>query len=164
MNETSFARQYMRNFERQTGAVDFKIPDPRMAAGQGHLTGARFVDNVVCCDGIFMALEWKYFVNPRRGFRIDKVRESQLVVLEHVIEAGGVGRLMFGLYRGPRDKIVYIISPDSWRKAVANVDLKSIRIDEHFKHYATTMHNAGSYRHWNIEPLKELINAAKNRN
>ena len=162
MKETQFTRQYMKNFDRQTGAISFKIPDPRNAMGQGQLTGSRFVDSITCCQGMFVALEWK-ILKDRRGFKITSVREGQLMTLEAVIAAGGIGSLMFGLYRGPKDKTVYIVSPFRWRMAVANANCKSIRVPEVFADCATTMYSAGSYRHWDIKPIQELINVARNR-
>lgn len=162
MKETDFARQYMRSFERQTGAASFKIPDPRMAAGMGQITGTRFVDTVACCHGVFIALEWK-LLRDRQGYRIQKVRESQLVALERVNAAGGVGLLMFGLYRGPKDKITYVVPPDRWRAVVANAKRLSIRVPEEFADCATTMFQHGSFRDWDITSILERVNDCKHR-
>jgi len=162
MNESTFTRQYMRNLIRQLNAVYFKIRDPRLAMGMGHLTGTRFVDVVCCVDGIFVALEWKLSI-INRGFRIEKVRESQLTALEAVQAAGGVGLLMFGEYNSATDKIVYVVQPAQWRAAVQNTTKKSLLVSDVFSNCATRMQRSGSFKNWDLSPILNEINRIKRK-
>lgn len=148
----------MADWQRQ-GRADlwfWKIPD-YTRPGYGY-SNDRAVDVVACYRGMFVGLEWKLQKNDR-ALPIDRVREGQVETLLVIEACGGVGLLMVAVYKGARDKCVYAIPIREWVQAVACESSKSIRIAERFPHRRIDQFRSGSFVHWNMKPVEELINA-----
>lgn len=156
MNETTITRQVMQNWQRQRGSLIWyhKIADPTFG---GDVTNERAVDVVACYKGTFVGIEWK-LKKDDRAFPLKRVRLGQVQTLCDIEAAGGVGLLAIAVYNGPYDKCVYMIPIQYWNNAVnAITDRKSIRIEEAFPHWKVEPRRVGSFVHWNLQPIEDLI-------
>lgn len=155
MNETTFTRMYMKNFERQIPCTWFKIPDPHSEFGYSE-TGTRFVDVVACVCGVFVGMEWK--LNKKgRGLPINRVRSSQIKALKDIENTKGFGFLMVGEYVNKNEKCVYIIPIELWLLVVKRAEKKSIRLDKEFPEYRTEMVWQNGLKQWNTKIIVDKV-------
>lgn len=162
MNETTITRQVMQNWQRQRCSRLWwhKIADPTFG---GDVTNERAVDVVGCLDGVMFGMEWK-IKKDDRALPLNRVRLGQLETLRQIEASGGVGLLMIAVYKGPHDKCVYAVPIWAWDNATkAITDRKSIRIEEAFPACRIETRRQGSYVHWNLMKVEELIYAARHR-
>lgn len=162
MNEATITRQVMENWKRQRSDLwCWKVPD-YMRPGTNY-SNDRAVDVIACFDGVCVGIEWK-IKKDDRAFPIKKIREGQIKTLCDIEVAGGVGLIAIAVYKGPKDKCVYLIPISCWNQAVkATTDRKSIRIEETFPNLRIEPQRAGQYVHWNLRLLWEFVCEAKRK-
>ncbi len=159
MKETNITRQIMQSWKRVQPLLWWhKIPDARF----GCETGTRAVDILACWCGTLVGLEFKLLT---RGVSIafDKIRENQLVTLEEIEHAGGVGFLVIVHYKGPRDKCAYAIPVSVWRECVSNAKdegVKSLKLDFHFGDCLFEQKYIGGQLNWETTKIQERVDAA----
>lgn len=161
INETTFTRQFMQNWQRQRPDLLYyhKIADPTFG---GDVTGARAVDVVACFCGVFVGMEWK-LKRDNRAFPLKRVRIGQIKTLCDIEVALGFGYLMVAVYNGPRDKYVYAIPIKRWNEEVERLKKgsKSIRIEEVFDDCRIEMYRAGSYLIWDTAQIEKELDRAR---
>jgi penicillin-binding protein-related factor A (putative recombinase) len=161
MNETDFTRHYMKNVERQIPTSWYKIPDPQF----GMKTGTRYVDVVLCLNGIHVGMEWKLIKN-NNALPIKRVRRSQRKVLQKIIDANGVSYVMIAQYLNRSNKCVYQIPYKVWLEracVIRRTGKKSIRIQEVFGDCKTEMEYIGGLKAWPIYEILRQVNEALTR-
>lgn len=106
-------------------------------------------------------MEWK-IKKDGRAFPINRVRMEQIKTLCDIEIAGGVGFLAIVVYKGPQDKCVYMIPVAVWNAEVKlTFGRKSIRIEEQFDEYRIEPRRVGSFIHWDMKLIEEIIDAKK---
>lgn len=156
MNETTFTRQVMKNWQRQRPYMLWyhKIADPTL--GQKY-TNERAIDVVVCFNGHFIGMEWK-LKKDERAFPIKRVRDGQVKTLCDIEVAGGKGFIMIGVYLATGVKYVYAIPISRWNEQVAKTtDRKSIRLEGCFTDCRIDMIRVGQFKHWDFSTVEGLI-------
>lgn len=154
MNETTFTRQVMQNWQRQKpNSLWFhKIADPTY--GQAY-TQTRAVDVIACYKGKVVGIEWKLIKN-KKSIPLDRIRESQIKTLFDIKLVGGFGFIAIGVYNSTKDKSVYFIPIQDWCKAVKKEKKKSIKLSV-FDKFKTTMIQVGQYKHWDMSYVELLL-------
>ena len=172
MNETTFTRQFMQDWQRQRPALHcqhlqknrvwyHKIADPTYG---GNVTNTRAVDVIACFGGVCVGMEWK-LKKDTRAFPIKRIREGQIETLRAIEQAHGIGFIMIAVYLGPREKCVYAIPIERWLEVVVRTTTrKSICIETEFANCRIEMHSVGTYRHWKVRPIEQLISAVRLKN
>ena len=163
MNETTFTRQFMQNWQRQHPELLWwhKIADPTYG---GNVTHSRAVDVIACFKGVCVGLEWK-LKKDDRAFPLDKVRDGQICTLLDIEKAGGVGFVMIAVYKGSRDKHVYMIPIKQWIEITSQIKTrKSVRLELAFARWRVEIDYSSSHANWNASKIEKRANEARLKN
>lgn len=155
MNETTFIKQVMDNWQRQNAEMLWwwKIPD-YTRPGKSY-SNERAVDVVICYRGRFIAIEWKLLKKGNR-FPYKRIRNSQIQTLMDIKQAGGEAYLAIGVYRSSKEKCIYILDIQNFcdkRAELTSCNPISISLN-HFERF--DQHRQGPYIHWDNKLFERL--------
>lgn len=155
--ETKQSKLIMDNWKRQDGDLLWwhKVPDPVY----GESTGTRAVDVVACYKERFVGIEFK-LRNNEQGFRIEKIRQSQVEALTAIDKAGGIALLLLITRLSSTTKYAHVIPISAWRRAIGYPEFhykKSFQPDDWFADFRFTQQRSGPYVNWDFTKLRSMF-------
>lgn len=159
MKETQATRHMMQNWKRQRPELLWfhKIADSRFGA----ITNDRAIDVVACYKGRMLGLEFK-LVKEGISISINRIRSNQIITLNDIVKAGGLGYIIIIRYYSGTKKHAYLISPKCIFDEIKNAQSlgkKSIRL-EVFNKYRFEYVRNGSKINWDMSLIERKVDNA----